>query len=84
MAETTGIIVLITGVSLLMVLSFLSPLMTDMDKFIGLLFPILVIIAGGCLLFVNGKKKPSKVKQDLGNKAYADSYGKDTRLTKAD
>lgn len=82
MEEITGIIVLITGVLLLMVLSFLSPLMTDADKFIALLFPITVIAAGGCLLFVSGKKKPSEAEDDISARAYLESYGKDSKPSK--
>jgi hypothetical protein len=75
MEESTGIIVMVVGVLLLMLLSFLSPLMTDADRLIALLLPLVDIIAGGCLLFVKNKK-PSDDEQDtsrIASKQYGHS-----------
>ena len=55
MKESTGLIIFIVGVLLLMTLTFVSPLMTVQDKFISVVLPIMVITAGGSLLFSTQK-----------------------------
>ena len=70
MEKTNGIIVFIVGVLLLMVLSFISPLMSDADRLIGLLLPIAIILVGGCLLFVKTNEKPSDDEQVYSWMAY--------------